>query len=69
MSSVTDAAAFVPQQFIWKFLNGTLTFIGLLVVLLGPALLFSSLNPTMTPNPVSGAEVTLGMSLTLRLLS
>lgn len=49
------------QQFIWKFLNGTLTFIGLLIVLLGPALLFSSLNPTLTANPISSAEVTLGM--------
>lgn len=50
-----------PQPKQTKFLSGVLLFTGLVIVLVGPMLLFSTLNPTLTPNPISSSVVSFGM--------
>lgn len=51
-----------PQSWVWKFVFGVLTFVGLLVVVLGPALLFSGLNPTLQKNPINSIQVSFALS-------
>ncbi len=53
-----------PQPFLWKFLYGWLLFGLLLFSIVGPIWLFSPLNPSSTPNPVSQATVTLSLKAT-----
>ena len=50
-----------PQPKFDKFLMGVLIFIGLLVVIVGPAMLFSTLNPVLNLNPVTGVDVAVGV--------
>lgn len=45
-----------------KFFSGGLFFIGMLIIVFGPLVLFSSLNPTNKPNLVTGAFVELQLS-------
>jgi hypothetical protein len=43
----------------YKFWCGTVIFVLLLLVIVGPALFFSTLNPTLTTNPVTGVALSL----------
>jgi hypothetical protein len=45
-----------------KFFSGGLFFIGMLIIVFGPLVLFSSLNPTNKPNLVTGSFVELQLS-------
>jgi hypothetical protein len=40
-----------------KFFVGGLSFFAILIIVFGPLVLFSTLNPTNTDNPVTGARV------------
>ena len=52
-----------PQPKLDKFLLGVLLFIGLLIVILGPAMLFSTLNPTLDLNPIQSVQTQIGASM------
>lgn len=49
----------MPQNWLDKLLTGFLIFLGLLAVILLPIVLFSGLNPTLSPNPVSSLHAQL----------
>ena len=46
-----------PQPFLWKFLFGWLIFGAILLLILGPIIIFSGLNPGLRNNPVIETEV------------
>ena len=50
------------QSALWKVLYGWLVFLAMLCVVFGPMLLFSTLNPALSSNPVLGSTITVGIS-------
>ena len=57
-----------PQPWSDKCLLGVLVFIGLLLVIVGPAMLFSTLNPVLNLNPIYGVSASVGTLITALLL-
>ena len=51
-----------PQSLLWKFVYGWLIFSLLLLLLLGPVIYFSPLNPATEPNEVLQASMTVSLS-------
>ena len=50
------------QSLLWKILYGWIVFVGMLLIVFGPMLLFSTLNPALSRNPVLGASISVQLS-------
>jgi len=42
---------------------GFMSFIAILIIIIGPLFIFSALNPTLEPNPLKGFKVDLGIAV------
>lgn len=52
-----------PIKLVMKITQGGIAIIGLIGIIFGPLLIFSTLNPLLETNPVIGTSVTIGLQI------
>ena len=57
------------QSLIMKLIFGASFMLGIIIIIAGPLLLFSTVNPIATPNPVLGGSMRFGLKVTPKDLS
>ena len=53
----------VPIRVIMKFLLGVLGVVGIVILIAGPLLLFSTFNPIAEPNPITNAMISFNFEI------